>query len=233
MANSARDTVSLNSLQLAVSVVGGILLVLTVIYTRSTALAARRTVETMEDTAKRELRAYMGTRPDGTHFEIGVNPGNGRPEERGGVKYFEQNYGQTPAFKIAMHVKVIKGLQPPPTFGTDKPETDIPKIAVMQTIYPGQTIGKIIDADFNRGLKFFLYGYIDYEDVFESKWRRRFAFTHDPERAKMGRDDRWIAHDQHNDEIPQPSEDRGGERTGFRVLQERFFFGRRDQSSSV
>ncbi len=154
-----------------------------------------------ENTAKNQLRAYIGHEPNGLHFETRINPGNNMPEQRGPVKYFERNYGLTPAKNIRMYVKVIAGLKPPESFAGP-----LPKMEVMQTIYPQQTIGKIVDPKFNPSHKFFLYGFIDYQDIFDGKWRRRFAFSHDPERTSLGYDDRVIAHHEHNDEIPQPAE---------------------------
>jgi hypothetical protein len=155
---------------------------------------ADATLKSSQDTAKRQLRAYMGHEPNGAHFEPQWNAAAGIFENRGPVKYFERNYGGTPATNVSMHVRVIEGLNPPIDF-----EKDVPKLEVMQTVFPGQGVGKIVDPAKRRQHRFFLYGYIDYDDVFGGKWRRRFAFTHDPDRPGRG-DDSWVAYHRNNDE---------------------------------
>jgi hypothetical protein len=155
---------------------------------------ADASLKTSQDTANRQLRAYLGYEPQGAHFEQVYNGVSRAFEDTGPVKYFEKNYGQTPAINLTMHVRVIDGLNPPEDF-----ERDVPRIEVMQTVFPGQRVRKIVDRSKKKRHKFFLYGYIDYEDVFGGKWRRRFAFTHDPERPGKG-DDQWIAHHANNDE---------------------------------
>jgi len=52
-------------------------------------------------------------------------------------------------------------------------------------IHPKQNIGKMIFLKpaskrhpFTQDREFYVYGYVDYEDVFLRKWRRRFAFRH-------------------------------------------------------
>ena len=157
------------------------------------------TLQHAKDTAQRELRAYIGHEPMGAHFEsTGFTVVNNVPvsgNQKGGVKYFEKNFGQTPATDVTMHVCIIPGSDPPLTF--DGPFEQIP---VMPTVAPGQNIGKVIDPTWKREQSFFLYGYIDYSDVFGNEYRRRFAFGHDPERMKRGNDE-WIAHSEHNDEL--------------------------------
>jgi hypothetical protein len=164
--------------------------------------ATRDLVKGAEATAERQLRAYVAHEPNGAHFEsTGFDIVNGVPvrNQKGPVKYFEYNVGKTPATNVEMYVCIIPGLDPPPKF--DGPFKQIP---VMRTVYPRQNIGKVIDPpNWTRNQSFFLYGYIDYSDIFGRGHRRRFAFSHDVQRMARG-DDEWIAHHDHNDEIPQP-----------------------------
>ena len=73
-----------------------------------------------------------------------------------------------------------------------------------QIVDPGQSFGKIVGPKRPQE-PFFIYGYVDYLDAFNHKWRYRFAYSHDPERfSSEAKDDRWIAYHEHNDEISQP-----------------------------
>ncbi|HEY6335534.1 MAG TPA: hypothetical protein VI113_06565, partial [Alphaproteobacteria bacterium] len=163
-------------------------------------LSTRRLVKGAEETAERQLRAYIGHGPNGAHFEThgyrtvdGVREGN----PVGPVKYFERNFGKTPARNVAMFVKVKDGLEAPKSF-----DGDLPRMDVMQTIYPGQNIGKIVDSSKKRGQDFFLWGYITYRDIFGKKWKRRFAFVHHARQdyvvSTIWPDDQWVAHGEHN-----------------------------------
>jgi hypothetical protein len=69
----------------------------------------------------------------------------------------------------------------------------------MPYIAPGQNIGKTIPGHRLKS-ELFLYGYVDYTDAFEHKWRRRFAVSYDANRPLRG-DDLWVWGYEHNDEI--------------------------------
>lgn len=129
-------------------------------------------------TARRELRAYMSTMPDGTIFRSGQ------------LKYFELNYGRTPAKDLEMHVCVIEDTLDAPL----KFDGPFQKLQVARYIGPGQSVGKIIPGHSRQDRPLFLYGYVEYTDVFECRWRRNFAFNYDHTRLING-DDEWIAHD--------------------------------------
>jgi len=72
------------------------------------------------------------------------------------------------------------------------------QIHVMAFVAPDQNIGKIVGKQ-TPITAFFMYGYVDYTDIFEDRWRRRFAWSYDPWRSCKG-DDPFIAHHEHNDE---------------------------------
>jgi hypothetical protein len=68
----------------------------------------------------------------------------------------------------------------------------------MPYLVPKQNLGKIIPGHVGK-TALFLYGYVDYTDVFDRKWRRRFALSFDASRAQRG-DEQWFWHPEHNDE---------------------------------
>ena len=132
---------------------------------------------------------------NGTTFEPEFNSANQQWEIRGKVKIFTVNYGKTSAHDATMHVKII-GWPLSEVINDDLCE----KVAGPQIIHPGQNFGKIV-GDKVASDQFFIYGFIDYIDAFESKWRYRFAFSHVPKRFfSSSKDDRWIAYSEHNDE---------------------------------
>jgi hypothetical protein len=145
-------------------------------------VATRNLVEGANDTAQRQLRAYISHQPLGADFW------------QGRLKYFEMNFGKTPAKDVQMFVGVKDGSEPPSDF-----KGPFERLEFMSYIAPGQNIGKIIPGHNNKP-SLFLYGYVDYTDAFERKWRRRFAVSYDGSRAERG-DDKWIWHAEHNDEL--------------------------------
>jgi len=121
-------------------------------------LATRALVRGADKTARSQLRAYIGHEPMGAHFALQLNQANGQFEQRGPVKYFEKNFGSTPAYDLEMFV-CIKDQAPSAYDGPFR------KIEVMRTVAPGQGVGKIVGAK-TRNQDFFLYGYVDYADCF-------------------------------------------------------------------
>lgn len=149
-------------------------------------IATRGLVKGADKTARYQLRAYMSVLNDGTCFD----PTNRK------VKIFMTNYGQTPALDASMRVCILD----------HAPDTDVElddskcgdPVVGPQWVQPHQKFGKIVgqkDADQD----FFIYGFVDYKDIFGGKWRARFAYSHEAMRIFSG-DDRWIAHKSHNDE---------------------------------
>jgi hypothetical protein len=86
-----------------------------------------------------------------------------------------------------MFVCVKEGSSPPPKF--DGPFT---RLDVMPYLVPKQNLGKIMTGYVGK-TALFLYGYVDYTDVFDREWRRRFALSYDANRARQG-DDLWVWH---------------------------------------
>lgn len=141
------------------------------------------------DNEKRSLRAYISHEPGGMAW--------GKKELSESLVYFEYNFGLTPARDVKMYVCIKKGIKAPPNFVVTKP--DCHRLSVMNYVAPKQNIGQIV-AHWEKTDPFFLYGYVDYNDVFGGQWRRRFAWNYDPMRVAAGFD-KFVAHDTHNDEI--------------------------------
>jgi hypothetical protein len=144
-------------------------------------LASTEQLAHSKDASAKQLRAYISHQPHGAHYD-GEH-----------LAYYEKNFGATPAKDVEMFICIIDGPDPPQTFGG--PFT---KLKVMSYVAPGQNIGKLIPG-YQGKTAFFLYGCIDYTDIFERKWRRRYAFSYDASRADR-KDDQWWAHHEHNDE---------------------------------
>lgn len=169
------------------------------VYTAFLWTSTKRLVEGAEVSDRRKLRAYIGhmSKRSGAHFEeaqkripgIGVIPG-----PFGKVKYFDWNYGRTPALDVRMYVNITD--EPPVPCDGDLPESC--RKMVVQIVHPKQNIGRIV-GDKTRDDTFFLYGYVQYTDIFGDKWRHRFAFDHNPTRRDEGGES-WEAHHEHNDE---------------------------------
>ncbi len=159
---------------------------------KASANAAEQSVNQARENFRLEKRAYVAHMPNGAHFEMVKAAAGYFP--LGPVKYFEINQGATPALRVKMFVCIRQGANSPPNF--DGP---FEQLEVMRMVHPGQNIGKIVGTQTSKDA-FFLYGFVKYFDIFGSRWKRRFAFGHDPDRPKKGQD-AWIAHSSHNDEL--------------------------------
>lgn len=137
------------------------------------AATATRTVETMEDTAERQLRAYIFSTHDGP---MTIDP-NGALFATITIK----NYGQTPANEVQCHVFI--GLQRLPL----DVRLDPPDYAggSKSPLAPGETIKQFptlprplkqaeIEAIRNNEGAIFIWGEIAYVDIFKKHRRTRF-----------------------------------------------------------
>jgi hypothetical protein len=142
---------------------------------------------------KRELRAYIGHHS--IHFENALAIKNGKEiiAPLGPVKYFDWNYGRTPALNVEMFVRTELGRAPEKLLSELE---DADRQNVVQIVHPGQNLGRIVSR-YTPDQTFFMYGYVDYDDIFNDRWRHRFAFSYDPERARRG-GEAWVAHGSYN-----------------------------------
>jgi hypothetical protein len=161
-------------------------------------LGGTKQLELSRDAERRELRAYIGHL--GMVFDSRTHESSGtRHVELLRVKYFDMNFGRTPALNVSMYIKVVPGA--PPLF-LDNELAETERQNVVQIVHPNQNVGRIVEtATPTRAFdQFFLYGYVNYTDIFGWRWRHRFAFSYDPTRQNdLG--EAFVAHHQYNDEL--------------------------------
>jgi hypothetical protein len=135
-----------------------------------------RTIFTMEDTARRQLRAYVGIENVPVQDADGISIPNA-------MGFRIQNYGQTPAHKLATVLLIatrefplIKELDPP------KPE-DFKNFCVLNPSGTNMIIEKFTEEDFTnikRDLEdgksaLYFWGQIKYWDVFDMEQTTSFC----------------------------------------------------------
>jgi hypothetical protein len=150
-------------------------------------VGGKKQLELSRDAERRELRAYVG------HLEMLFDKTTNR------VKYFDKNFGSTPASDVSMYIRVVPG-GPPSTLDDELTENERQK--VVQIVHPEQNVGRIIETPTPTGPtdQFFLYGYVNYTDIIGYRWRHRFAFSFDPAGGRNSTE--WfVAHHQYNDEL--------------------------------
>ena len=163
----------------------------------------RRSIDSSARDSQRELRAYMGHLS--AHFEHSPAPGitlTGPPQsgqltnQTGSVKYFEKNSGRTPALSAVMfrHIIPLAPGQAPPIPN----ESLCTQVQLVQIVHPEQNFGSIVGTQ-RWNDSFLLYGYVDYSDIFGSRWRRHFSFHHDAT-LPYGLAERWRASPTNNNE---------------------------------
>jgi hypothetical protein len=205
IAKWAKITAVIAGIDTIVTFIGVVLVGFTLDATRRAASAAVQTVEHMRGSTHTELRAYIGIRNNGTVFvpmiarvATGGEPVEAvRTEKNGTIAIYTLNYGKTPARNAAMYFHIMDGDSP-----SSELNDGLCKLgANPQILHPGQSFGKIL-GERKPFEPFFIYGYVDYSDIFGHRWRFRFAYSHDYKRLSdpKGRNDEWIAHTEHNDE---------------------------------
>ncbi len=145
---------------------------------------------------QRELRAYIGHMA--VPFDSRLIEINGIASQVSGkVKYFDMNYGSTPALNVSMYIRVVPDQAPSVL---DSELTEAERQMVVQIVHQ-QNVGRIIETPTATSVtdRFFFYGYVNYTDIFGDRWRHRFAFTYDPDRWRAG-GEAFVAHGQYNDE---------------------------------
>jgi hypothetical protein len=135
--------------------------------TRRVALAEQQSVETMELTARRELKAYV--------FVAGhalQQPGIGFPT-RLKVTLAVRNFGKTPAYRLRVDVRVFvaahfgqQEAQITHPVGTLGPDASFSVDAFCENVTE-QQLQQVI----NDQLKVFVFGRVDYEDAFGNNGR--------------------------------------------------------------
>jgi hypothetical protein len=160
--------------------------------------ASREQLQHSELATHQELRAYIGHMCC-PYDSWQITGADGHPiTVYGRAKYFDMNYGRTPATDVSMFIRVVNGGAPTQLDNELLPEE---RQHVVQIVHPNQNVGRIIETAIPTAIRdtFFFYGYVDYTDIFGGRWRHRFAFSHDPRRLETG-GERYVAHDSYNNE---------------------------------
>ena len=186
MANAANVMIYVGSAEALITLAGVLLVLATLIYTKkaagaaiASAEAAQKTVASMEDTARRQLRAYLMVQGEGVKYW----------GDKGGThvtaKIRVHNNGQTPAKNVsAAHEVKLFDKVPDSDFTGEalgKTETDT-------TIDPGRTrsftaasAGAIPQSPAvasAEGLTVVVYGVVQYTDVFGDRHNSKFCHTY-------------------------------------------------------
>lgn len=222
MAESTRKLVDLTNDQVWIVGLEASLLVLTLIFTAAATRAASRAakaadnaVEVTEDTAKQQLRAYLGIEK----LEV-TEPGSQGVYDIGDGRTGEnitaitiKNFGSTPAYKVLAQLNFFTtqiGDQIKEDFTFPDPENQIAESYRYHNLtiidpghnfmgygfYPSELRLMFTTANAVQ-INLFVYGHIDYTDVFNRRWRRDFCFHYSP-KADPG--NRFLPYSRHNDE---------------------------------
>lgn len=155
---------------------------------------SRRTVETMETTAERQLRAYIFATHDGP-MTFDSNQLTAR--------IVLKNYGQTPASEVQCHVfmalqklPLVVQLDPPDYEGGSKsPLAPGESVSIYPTL-PAQLTQTEIDSIREHESAIFVWGEVAYVDVFKQNRNTRFRFLSDGDAF----DKRALAYDHEGNE---------------------------------
>lgn len=173
MALAARD-------QAAFTYYALLVLALTLALTAVAAYAALRTVHTMRDTAKRELRAYV-------NYDTGRISGTlGIEGETSLVRIQIKNFGQTPAYRLRARNAVARLPWPPEEESFILPD-EPNSFGVLGPTHHFTMVRRLPDPAFPIGtlellrrgeVAIFVYGEIEYEDAFGNPHTTTFRVMH-------------------------------------------------------
>ena len=171
------------------------------------------------DTAKKQLRAYIGIE----RLEVNApNLSNAQyrllPDANGIIFYADfitgvlHNYGQTPAFKVSFKVAFAKVIPMfaslPENFAYPMEPAVIASYESMATVEPGQSfrsnigikkpeIMVILREAQARSSYVYFYGFSKYTDIYGRQWRQKFCWAYEPWRPEG---DRFTPYKEHNEE---------------------------------
>jgi len=162
-----------------------------------------------EDTARRQLRAYVGI--DGLEFEL---------VGEAFVVLYIKNYAQTPSHDVTSYANVIgvpivgggnyAKIPDRFDFADHLPkgiEEERRRVVSKFILQPGQRHGSrvpLTDAESVRNVEakrtqntIYVYGHIDYTDIYDRRWRHDFCFQWEPHRPKG---QQFLPYERHNRE---------------------------------
>ena len=177
------------------------------------------TIRTMARTERRQLRAYVGIEKIELVFRANVQQIEGAKKGEIGwiwpdvllVHY--RNFGQTPASRVYIHVN-----WEPMKFGVFLPDSftypdrfsawyegaePIMSYEFVDGGQPRTTSINIDDASVfkeakaKRAWNVYVYGHIDFTDIYGSRWQRNYCYLYEPWGPRI---DPFVSHAEHNNE---------------------------------
>lgn len=144
---------------------------------KSATEAANQTLAVTENTAMRQLRAYISIEPDTVYNWI-------HRDQVLGVRFITRNHGQTPGGQIYFEYSMALRDAPPKIRAPELPHRYDQKTA----LFPGATVpvrlyyrGRLSDdeiADIEAGhTRFHTWGVMHYTDAFKKRRRTKFSFS--------------------------------------------------------
>lgn len=177
---------------------------LLVLYTARLWDATSKLVEGAADTAKRQLRAYVALKT--IEHDPAVVTGTDR-----GIKIRVENYGATTAHHVSIIQTCFEEAQPdtyrhPPTTKADKLANQMlhPRQAFNHFVPSSkgtECVDRVIDVCLHQFRPFYVYGRIDYMDIYKRWWTTFFCEQYDPGKPEGKR---CTPHHHHNYEYPGP-----------------------------
>ena len=146
--------------------------------------ATQNLVRGAKDTAKKELRAYVAIGKKGLYST--EYKGVQRP------KMQIDNSGNTPAKDVTAWKNIVD--KPPAMLGDSSCYCDGEVLVKNIMLHPRQELPLFWADNLQQREGKFLFGYIEYTDIYERRWRFRFAYQH--------MSDTWYQlYQEHNNEI--------------------------------
>lgn len=130
-------------------VTGGLL-----IYNAVLASITKKSVAVVQDTAKRQLRAYVTVDVNSPHF----NPG---------LRVRIKNHGVTPASNVSIWTNVVEDIPPD---GFAHPDIHAPVLGGYLVAPQQHCTINTVPQKTKEDPSFFVYGHIDYTDIFKDRW---------------------------------------------------------------
>jgi len=182
MSQAAENSVWLNQIQVAIGVVGGFLLVLTLFYSREAAMAASKAAVAAQESADTMVDAE---RTNMLISELQITGLANRPETDGnvilGVTYKFTNYGRSPALlkKVTVAISLVQDLPSQPEYQQEQAlrfTSTVNGWYGLATPGDARVHGSRVRAVHSGEANIWVFGYLEYEDVFGKGHTNRFAY---------------------------------------------------------
>lgn len=183
--------------------------------TRKAADSASRTIRVLESVAQHHLRAYIGIEKIGFTSKTSQKPrlvSSGLSIEDL-ILVTTRNYGNTSAYDVRTSVNLVAtaaGNKLPDDFSymdISGPTADRESYKEPVIIEPGRShvvrcpyaseFRKKVDEARMKKINLYVYGHIDYSDIFNRRWERTFCFHYAPH---AGAKDKFAYYERHNNE---------------------------------